>query len=78
MLRTHALPEEAVQPGEGKASGGPSCYYQPLNGGCRDVGVRLFSYVLSGRTRDNRHELEHGKLQLGTREKNCTLRIVKC
>lgn len=42
--------------------------YKYLKGGCKENGTRLFSLVLSDRTRDSGHKLEHGRFHLNIRK----------
>jgi len=50
--------------------------YKYLKGRCQKDRARLFSVVLSNRTRGNRHKLKHRKFQLNMR-KNFTLRVTE-
>jgi len=51
--------------------------YKYLKGGCQESGARLFSVVLSDRTRANRHKLKHGQFQLNMRKHFFPLRVTE-
>jgi len=51
--------------------------YKYLQGGCLEVGARLFSVMPSDRTRGNGHKLKPGKFRLNMRKNFFPLRVTE-
>jgi len=51
--------------------------YKYLQGGCQEDGARLFSVVLSNRTKGNGHKLKYKKLHLNTKKNFFPLRVTE-
>jgi len=51
--------------------------YKRLKGRCMEEGARLFSVMLSGRTRGNEHKLKEVKFHLNTRQHFFTVRMTE-
>jgi len=48
-----------------------------INGGCQKDGAKIFSVVLSDRTRGSGHKLKHRKFRLNMRKNFFPLRVTK-
>ena len=51
--------------------------YKYLKGGCKEDGTRLFSVVLSDKTRGNGHKLKYMKFHLNIRKYFFTVRVAE-
>lgn len=72
LVREEHFPceERTVQPGDEMAFGGPNSSPQHLRGDHREDRGKLFAVVHGKRMKNNSHELQQGKSQLGIKKKN--------